>query len=331
MDTTTVALDDIETATRNALVAHGATDRIAGLVAHAVRTAEAKGNKICGLYYLDSYCTQLRTGRVDGTATPVVRHDRASSVTVDAAFGFAQSAFEAGFDTAVGAARENGTCGFAIAHAHTCTSLGYFTEQLAEAGLIALGATNATPRVAPTGGSTPVLGTNPVAFAVPRVGGGVAFQFDFSTSAVALGKITMAAAAGDSIPLGWALDEHGEPTTDPSEALKGSLVSAGGYKGYGLGLMVEVLASALTGSLASADLEPLKAPEGGPHNLGQFYVLIDPAAFSGNAFAPAVNQLAERVNEQQGARMPGAAAILPDSVQVEDHVWAATLALAAVD
>lgn len=328
MDMTRVPLDEIEATTARALVTHGALPEVADLVAHAVRVAEAKGNRICGLYYLESYCVQLRTGRVDGQATPVVHHDRPGSVLVDAKYGFAQSAFAAGFDTAVEAARSNGTCGFAVAHAHTCTSLGYFTEQLAEAGLIALGATNATARVAPTGGSVPLLGTNPMALAVPAREGGITFQFDFSTSAVALGKITMAAAAGEEIPIGWALDEHGNDTTDPAAALKGSLVSAGSYKGYGLGLMVEVFAVALTGSLASADLEPLKAPDGGPHDLGQFYLLIDPSAFSGDAFWDALELLSERIDAQDGARLPGAGAGLPDAVELESGLWSATLALA---
>ncbi len=210
-----VTLDEIEEATSLALSSHGATESVAGLVAHAVRVAEAKGNKICGLYYLESYCTQLRTGRVLGSVEPVVSVPRPGAVRVDGGLGFAQAAFAAGFETAQAAARENGICGYSIEHTHTCTSLGYFTEQFAKAGFLVIGATNASPRVAPPGGNEPILGTNPIAMAVPDGHGGVALQFDFSTSAVALGKITMAKAAGESIPLGWAVDAAGEPTTDP--------------------------------------------------------------------------------------------------------------------
>lgn len=327
MNTETVLLDEVEAVTKRALQIHGASEVIAGRVAHAVRVAEANGNRICGLYYLESYCQQLQSGRVDGQVEPVVSHDRPGAVRVDAKFGFAQSAFAAGFDTAVEAAKANGTCGYAIEHSHTCTSLGYFTEQLAKAGLVAIGTTNSTARVAPVGGSGPVLGTNPIAMAVPGPDSGVAFQFDFSTSAVALGKITMAAAAGTEIPTGWAVDEHGNDTTDPEAALRGSLLSAGGYKGYGIGLMVEVLAAALTGSLASVDVPPLKAAEGPPHDLGQFYLLIDPQSFSGDAFWENLSQLAERVDEQPGARLPGSAAEPVDSVEVDSELWAAALVL----
>lgn len=326
-DETRVSLDEVENVTRAALENHGALPEVAAQVADAVRVAEANGNKICGLYYLDSYCKQLKTGRVSGTAAPVVTHHQPGAVRVDAKFGFAQSAFAAGFDTAVGAARASGVCGYSIEHSHTCTSLGYFTEQFAAAGLIALGTTNSTARVAPPGGNQPVLGTNPIAFAVPDGSGGVAFQFDFSTSAIALGKITMAAAAGDSIPVGWAVDANGHDTTDPKAALGGSLLSAGGYKGFGIGLVVEVLASALTGSLPSAALAPLKAPEGEPHNIGQFYVVIDPAAYSGDAFFANIERLAATVSTQDGARMPGANRMQPDTITVDADFWSATLAL----
>lgn len=317
-----IALTEIESTVTAALEAHGASPDIAASVAHAVRIAEAKGNKICGLYYVESYCRQLVSGRVSGTVEPVVTHEKAGSVRVDARFGFAQPAFAAGFDEAVDAAKAGGVCGYAIEHSHTCTSLGYFTEQLAEAGLIAIGATNSTARVAPPGGAKPLLGTNPFAMSVPARDGGVAFQWDFSTSAVALGKITMAAAADEPIPLGWAVDEAGEPTTDPHAALRGSLVSAGGYKGYGIGLMVEVLASALTVGISSWDMEPLKAVEGGPHDLGQFYVLIDPGGYAGAGFHDRIEALAATVAQQPGARLPGVPAPLPDAVDVDDATWA---------
>ena len=134
------------------------------------------------------------------------------------------------------------------------TSLGYFTQQIAQAGCIGIGFTNATPIVAAPGGKTRVIGTNPIAFSVPDGAGGVAMQFDQSTTAVALGKITMAKAAGERIPEGWAVDADGNPTTDPEAALAGSLVSSGGAKGWGFGLMAELLAAGLTGSTLSQDV-----------------------------------------------------------------------------
>ena len=173
-----------------------------------------------------------------------------------------------------------------------------------------------------------MLGTNPMAMAVPARDGGVAFQFDYSTSAVALGKITMAAAAGESIPVGWAVDAEGNDTTDPKKALEGSLVSAGGYKGYGLGLMVEVLAGALTGSLLSTEIPPLKAPEGPHHDIGQFYLVIDPASFAGDGFWDRLDAIGAAVDAQPGARLPGSRRADVTSVELEDSVWQSIQALA---
>lgn len=321
MLTTRVSLDDVETTTTKALVAHGAKPWIAEQVAMAVRKAEATGNLICGLYYLESYCTQLVSGRVNGVIDPVVTTPKPASVHVDAGFGFAQAAFHKALPKALDVAREMGTASLAVAHAHTCTSLGYFTAQIAEAGFVALGLTNASAVVSPPGGTAAVLGTNPIAFAVPARDEGIAFQFDQSTSAIALGKITMAATAGEEIPLGWAVDAAGNPTTDPNEALKGSLMSSGGYKGWGFGLMAEVLAAAMTGSVNSLNVKGLKLPDGPPHDLGQFYLILDPSVHSDSAFWDRLDVVADAVAQQPNARLPGSNVDLPEMVQVKSSVW----------
>ena len=325
-----VTLDEIETTTKAALMRHGATDWIAGHVACAVRAAESVGNRICGLYYLESYCKQLETGRVKGDVEPVVARPRPGVVEVDARFGFAQPAFARGLPQAVEAARENGVASLAVGHAHTCTSLGYFTEQIAREGLIGLGLTNASPIVAPPGGKTRVIGTNPIAFSVPDEQGGLAMQFDQSTTTVALGKITMAKAAGEAIPEGWAIDAEGRPTTDPEAALAGSLVSMGGYKGWGFGLMAELLAAGLTGGVVSRDVKPLKAPDGPPHDLGQYYLLMDPGA--SGAFFERLAQVEAGValDADLGARMPGQGKTGADPVDLDESVWVQARTLAGL-
>jgi (2R)-3-sulfolactate dehydrogenase (NADP+) len=322
-----VSVTEIEAKSRGALIAHGAGELQAAAVAKAVARAEALGNVICGLYYLESYCTQLRSGRVDGTVTPEVMRPRPSAVLADAKFGFAQPAFAAGLPEAVAAALENGVATLAVAHAHTCTSLGYFTEQIAAAGLIGIGFTNASPVVAPPGGNKAVIGTNPIAMTVPGEDGPL-MHFDFSTSAVALGKITMAKAAGEPIPLGWAVDAEGQPTTDPEAALKGALVSAGGYKGWGFGLMAEMLAAGMTGSVNSLDVSGLKVATGKPHDLGQFYILMDPGTYH-CGFADRFARVAEAVAAQEGARIPGADRHEMTEVDVPDALWELVLRLSA--
>ena len=300
-----VDVHEIETVSRDALTTHGAGTDQAAHVARAVARAEATGNVICGLYYLESYCLQLASGRVDGKVTPQVSQPRPGAVMADARYGFAT---------------------LAVAHAHTCTSLGYFTEQIAARGLIGIGFTNASPVVAPPGGSRAVIGTNPIAMTVPGPDAPL-MHFDFSTSAVALGKITMARAAGQAIPLGWAVDADGLPTTDPQAALDGALVSAGGDKGWGFGLMAEIMAAALTGSVNSLDVRGLKLPDGPPHDLGQFYILLDPATH-GDHLASRFARIAKAVAQQEGTRIPGTDRRVMETVTVPDALWSLCLALA---
>ena len=322
-----VSISEIERLSAAALTAHGAHAWQAGEVAKAVARAEETGNIICGLYYLESYCTQLASGRVDGTVAPVVSTPRPGAVTVDAKFGFAQPAFQRGVTLAVKAAKTNGIASLAIAHSHTCTSLGFFTEQIAAAGLIGIGVTNASAIVAGPGGAKRAIGTNPIAFTVPGEDG-PAMHADFSTSAVALGKITMAKATGEQIPVGWAVDNEGQPTTDPARALEGALVSAADYKGWALGLLVEFLAAGLTGSVNSLDVKGLKLPDGPPHDLGQFYILIDPDTHA-TTLGARIERIATELASDPNVRIPGSISKNRASVDVDDAVWARITDLAA--
>ena len=311
------------------LLKFGAIDWIADAVAEAIAKSESVGNRICGLYYLESYCLQLQSGRVKGDVEPIVSQERAGIVRVDAQFGFAQPAFKRGLASACLAAVENGICSLAIGRAHTCTSLGYFTEQIAKKNLIGIGFTNASPIVAPPGGKSRIIGTNPIAFSVPDGSGKTAIHFDQSTTAVALGKITMAKAAGEKIPVGWALDKNGKPTTDAAAALQGSLVSSGGYKGWGFGLMAEVLAAGLAGGLASQFVQPLKATNGQPHNLGQYYILIDPQ--KSNSFENLLNDLKAAVSQDEGTRLPGQDKVEEEFVAVPNDLLALLEQLSGTD
>ena len=119
-----VPVSEIRAVSEAALLAHGAGAFQAAEVAKAVARAEETGNIICGLYYLESYCTQLRSGRVNGTVSPVVSRPKPGGVTADAQFGFAQPAFARALPLAVEAAREVGVATLTVAHSHTCTNLG---------------------------------------------------------------------------------------------------------------------------------------------------------------------------------------------------------------
>jgi (2R)-3-sulfolactate dehydrogenase (NADP+) len=192
-----------------------------------------------------------------------------------------------------------------LRRSYNCGVLGHHAERIAEAGLIGLCFTHAPASVAPVGGRVPVVGTNPVALGVPDGQGGARFVLDQSASAVAKSEVILRSRSGEAIPEGWALDAEGQPTTDATAALKGSMLPAGGAKGFGMGLIVEVLASALAGAVASRDASPFSGPAGGPPATGQCFLAIDPTAFAAG-FGDRIATLAEAIEMQEGARLPGA-------------------------
>jgi len=305
MGTTTVSAETLERVMSSALQCHGASGFAANEVAKSLRRAEQLGNTHCGLGHLLLDCAQLVSGRVVGQAVPGLHLPKPGLVQVDAGFGFAQPAFAAGLPDALACVESLGIAVLAITKAYTCAALGYFPERIAEHGYIGMALTNASASVAAPGGSKPLLGTNPIAMSVPDGNGGIAFQFDQCTSAANLRQVRDAAQKSQRIPEGWAVSPDGRPTTDPDEALAGALLSAGGSRGFGFGLMAEVLASFFTGSAMSLETTSLAAASGAPHGLGVFCLLLDPTALAGDRFDQNVQKLQAAIRTQPRTRLPG--------------------------
>jgi LDH2 family malate/lactate/ureidoglycolate dehydrogenase len=161
--------------------------------------------------------------------------------------------------------------------------------------------------VAPHGGSKPVFGTNPFAFGWPRPDG-APFVFDFATSAVARGEIELHQRGGKSIPLGWALDAEGRPTTDPALGLAGAMLPFGGHKGTALALMIELLAGPMIGDLTSQESFVEDEGRGSPPLGGELIIAFDPARFLGDDTADHMARaetLFSSISRQDGVRLPG--------------------------
>lgn len=323
-----VRADVLERVIAVALRRHGASAFAASEVAKALRRAEQIGNSHCGLGHLALDCAQLRSGRVAGRAEPRLHQELPGVVYVEAGEGFAQPAFALGLPTALSAAAALGVAVLAVRRAYTPASLGWFPEQVARSGFIGIAFTNASASVTAPGGFRPVLGTNPIALSVPDGQGGIAFQFDQCTSAANLRHVREAAQRGEPLPPGWAVGRDGHPTTNAREALAGALLPAGGTRGYGLALMAEVLASAFTGSAMSLDTPSLAAPEGPPHGLGLFCLVLDPGAIAGAQFHHTLGRLQDALESQPGARLPGRRARAGDCLTVDGALWRQALSLA---
>jgi (2R)-3-sulfolactate dehydrogenase (NADP+) len=320
----------VETMAQNCLRASGASDLQAGAVARSIREAEAEGTRGIGLGYLPWYCGHLKAGKIKGDALPFVTRPSPGVVQVDAADGFAHPAYEAGETALIGAARTQGIAMLGITKAYACGVLGYFTARLADQGLVALMFANASSTMAPWGGKTPFFGTNPWSMAAPRQG--APLTLDSSSSATAYVNLAKAAAKGEALPPGWALDAEGRPTTDADAALKGSIAPAGGHKGGALALMVEVLAAGLTGAHFSHQASSLGDDLGGPPRLGQTLIAIQPGQAG---FAARIEELLADMSAQPGVRIPGdrrhanRQRILREGVAVDDALLAQLRALGA--
>lgn len=297
---------EAETLSLRALLGAGASERQARPLARAVAAAEADGIRSHGLLYVPIYCEHVACGKVDGAAEPALVRERPGAIRVDAATGFAHPAIDLAIDALVPAVRDLGTAAAAVFNSYNCGVLGHHVERLAAEGLVALGFTNAPASIAPPGGRRPVIGTNPFALAVPDGRGGAAILIDQSASVVARSEVMMRAREGHPIPDHWALDADGRPTTDAAAAMKGSMAPAGGHKGFGTGLMVEIFAAAMAGATLGKDASPFSGTAGGPPRTGQFFVAFDPDAFSGGAFAARIADLAGAVAAEEGTRVPGA-------------------------
>jgi (2R)-3-sulfolactate dehydrogenase (NADP+) len=218
--------------------------------------------------------------------------------------GFAHPAIEKGFEKLVPAAEKFGIAAMGVAHSYNAATLGYHTGILAKQGLLALGFTNSIAAIAPFGGKKPIIGTNPMSFAVPGRRGKIRFLIDQSSSHVAWTAVKRAQEDGRKIPLGWALDKDGKPTTDPVKGLEGSMAPSGGFKGFGQGLIVEVLCAAMTGSALGTQMGSFTEADEVPINNGQFFIALSPKAFGAKYFNAIIDELVENIVSQEGARLP---------------------------
>jgi (2R)-3-sulfolactate dehydrogenase (NADP+) len=304
-DSVRLTAEEIESLAQAALTAGGATPANAAPLARAVAAAERDGIASHGLMYLPTYVEHLGCGKVDGRAEPVVSRPKPGVVTVDAATGFAHPAIAAGEGPLLEAAAAQGVACLAIRRSYNCGVLGHHAERMARGGALVLGFTNAPASIAPVGGRRPVVGTNPFALAVPDGAGGVRLVVDQSASVVAKSEVMQRVRAGEPIPEGWVLDAEGRPTTDGEAGLAGSMAPAGGHKGVGIGLMVELFAAAMTGAELGIDAAPFSGSKGGPPQTGQFFLAVAPDVTSGGAFDARVERLVEAIAAQPEARVPG--------------------------
>jgi LDH2 family malate/lactate/ureidoglycolate dehydrogenase len=250
----------------------------AQLAAAAFVGADLRGVTTHGVNLLRLVSQRVEAGMLAlPTRLETLKEDAATAI-LDGNNGLGQVAASRGIELSASKAKKAGLGMVVVRNTNNLGALGYYTSQAASRhGVAAILMTNGNPSVAPFGSADPFFGTNPMSIAVPSAGGR-ALVLDMSSSVVARGKIRLAATSGESIPLGWACDENGEPTTDPKRALKGSLLPLGGPKGSGLAMMIDIFAGVLSGSSYGRGLKSFHELHG-PTGVGTCFIAIDVGRF----------------------------------------------------
>ncbi len=258
------------------MVAKGVDAACAKVVAEVLLDADLSGMSTHGVSRLSIYMERVEKGLVARGNEIKVLQDGPSAIAIDACNTLGAVVTDYAMERCIEKAKETGSCFASVKNSNHFGAAAYYAKKATENGMIAFICANLTPKIAPFGSSEPYMGTDPVCIAVPSAGDPVIL--DMALSTVALGKLILAQKLGKEIPLGWALDKDGKPTTDPAEGRKGSLLPIGGAKGSGMALMVEVLSGILSGSGTAPHLHDLYAFDA-PQGVGHFLGVIDVAHF----------------------------------------------------
>lgn len=302
-----LSLEEVHKLSVSALTCQGFSLEQANAIASTVTAAERDQCYSHGVFRIPFYVKACANPLTDPAAEPILTTSATSVVHVDAKDGFCPLALETGLTPLKQKANEHGIAALAIHNVYNIAALWPEVEWLAEQGLVAFAFTGANAYVAPHGGTKPLFGTNPMAFAWPR-SAKPPLVFDQASSVSARGEIQLHALEGKSLPQGWAIDSSGNPTQDPDAALQGAQLPFGGHKGSSIALMIELLAGALIGDLFSYESMQKDTLKVGAPFGGEFLIAIDPAAclVDGNADGAIARseQLFEKLLEQDGTRLP---------------------------
>jgi len=300
-----VSLEQLHDLAHRALARAGAHPDLAAATAKALVYADASGLSSHGVARIPQYAAHLKNGRADGSARPKIAAAKGGAVLVDAECGLAFEACALAVHEAIRRARDLGVAYAGVTNSHHFGVAGYHLEAVGAAGFVGMAFGNSPAAMPAAGGSRPIFGTNPIAAIFPRPHA-APLLIDLSLSEVARGKLMIAAKEGKPIPLGWALDRAGKPTTDPKAGLEGSMLPLGGAKGAMLALVVELLVTALTGAAIGFEATSFFVDKGNRPRLGQAFLVIDPVALSGRVvYDERIETLIAAMTKDPAVRLPG--------------------------
>jgi (2R)-3-sulfolactate dehydrogenase (NADP+) len=289
---------------KSGLKAAGIEARAAHQTAKFLALAELDGLASHGMARVSQYAAHAKNGRIELAPKTKVTAFKLSAALVDAADGLAFPSLRLATDLSVNLASKTGIGLVAVKNSHHFGVAGHYVEAAARAGYISLLFGNTPAAMPMVGGTKAIFGTNPIAAAFPN-GDTNPLVIDMSLSAVARGKLLVAAKNDERIPEGWALTIDGKPTTDPQEGLKGLMLPLGGDKGALLALIVELLVVGLSGSRFSYEADSFFDAKGNRPRIGQLLVTVDPGLAGPQVFAGRMQSFLEEMAVDSGIRLPG--------------------------
>ncbi|MCL6600152.1 MAG: Ldh family oxidoreductase [Alicyclobacillus macrosporangiidus] len=266
--------------TRDVFMRAGVPAEDADWTAQALVQADLQGLSSHGVSRLAAYVNGIVRGKVKPVPAIRVTESGPAIAMVDGDDGLGPVVAKVAMEAAMDRAERIGVGVVTVRNGNHIGSLSIYTEMAMARHLIGVALCNGQSAIPPWGGRRPYFGTNPIALAAPH-GDGEPVSIDMATSVVARGKIILAAKRGEPIPEGWALDEHGRPTTDPVSALRGAVLPMAGAKGYGLALAVEVLSGVLSGAQFGDRVGSVYDDSPGMPGTGMFFMALNPAFFIG--------------------------------------------------
>src|SRR5260221_3994754 len=312
-----VSSDELSNFAERLLVAVGTPPREAHTVAAALVDADIEGLPSHGTMLLPMYLDRIAAGSVRPAAQGKIVSDTGTQVVLDAENGLGQVLAEQAVKLAVERARTKGMAVVAVRNAFHFGAAGRFAREIALNGCAGIVMANTRPLLPAPGGAERIVGNNPLAIAVPTEEEPIVL--DLALSAGAMGKIRMAESQGHPIPDGWAATNEGVPTTDPVAAIKGMLLPAAGPKGFGLAVMIDLLAGGLSSGAIGDAVQPLYGDVSKPYGCSNLFVAIDIAGFRPLAeFAAQASQFGQKIRSSR--RAPGAGEIrMPGDRALKAH------------
>ncbi len=251
-----------------------AADGEAAVVADALIAAELRGIDTHGVHLLTLLPERVEAGMLDIPTKLTVLKESGATALIDGGNGLGPAAAHRAMGMSIEKAKEFGIGCCLVRNTNNIGMLTVYTLMAAQAKTVGIVLANSAASMSPWGGAEAFFGTNPFSISIPGKEGAPPVVLDMSSTVVARGKIRRADRLKERIPEGWAFDETGTPTTDPAAALKGTLMPIGGPKGYGLALMIDVLAGMLSGSLYGPEIRTFHELKGAT-GVGVFTLAIE--------------------------------------------------------